>query len=64
MKNIKTYTEFITEDIDLTPEQMDKLHSEGSVEVDGVKINYKEPKNPVPQDENIQEVTVGNEKPK
>jgi len=61
MKNLRGYSEFlawdttldrvVNEDIKITPEEMDKLHSEGKIIKNGVTITYKEPKNPVPQDE-------------
>ena len=39
--------------INLTPEEMDKLHSNGSVNVGEDTVTYKEPENPTP-------VTEGN----
>jgi len=40
-----------TATIALSQEDMDKLHGDGSIDVDGVTITYQEPTNPQPQDE-------------
>ena len=37
--------------IDITPEQMEKLHGDGSVEVGEDTLTYDEPENPTPTDE-------------
>ena len=39
--------------ISISPEDMDKLHGDGTVDVDGVTLTYKEPTNPTPVDEGI-----------
>jgi len=41
------------ENIDITPEQMDELHSKGEITIDGTKITYEPPKNPTSQDESL-----------
>ena len=40
-----------TATIALSQEDMDKLHGDGSIDVNGVTITYQEPTNPQPQDE-------------
>ena len=40
-----------TATITLSQEDMDKLHGDGQIDVDGVTITYQEPTNPQPQDE-------------